>query len=129
MNDASSIDSLLAECDREPIQFPGAVQPHGAMLVVDAATGRVTHASANLERFIGCGGAEAIGQPLATLLGDDTATLVRSAAHVRKNNPSATGIDAGLAGARIRLLPFISTGEAICIDILREPPTTWPSLR
>ena len=28
----------LTACDREPIHIPGAIQPHGLMLVVDVAS-------------------------------------------------------------------------------------------
>ncbi len=28
-------DSLLTNCDREPIHVPGTIQPHGILLVVD----------------------------------------------------------------------------------------------
>jgi two-component system, chemotaxis family, sensor kinase Cph1 len=28
----------LTDCDREPIHVPGAIQPHGVLLVVDPAS-------------------------------------------------------------------------------------------
>lgn len=139
MNSPLPLDALLAECDREPIQFPGAVQPHGAMLAVEAAGLHVTHASANLAAFIDREAREALGQPLAAVFGDEVTALLAAAARARRANPSAAGIDAGIVdrvnapsevaaggqvgppGARLRLLPFISTGGAICIDLLREP--------
>jgi diguanylate cyclase (GGDEF)-like protein len=121
MNERSAIDSLLAECDREPIQFPGAVQAHGAMLAVEPNRWRITHASGNLDQFFDLDATEAIGQPVSTLLGDETVSLLRAAAQARRTNPSVTGVDAGLAGGRVRLLPFLSTRGAICVDILREP--------
>ena len=42
----------LYTCDREPIHIPGSIQPHGMLLVLDEATLRVTHASANAVRWI-----------------------------------------------------------------------------
>jgi diguanylate cyclase (GGDEF)-like protein len=122
MTHATPLENLLAECDREPIQFPGAVQAHGAMLAVDPATGRITHASANLAQFLDRSADQALGQPLVSVLGDEVATLIGAAAQARRTNPTATGLDAGLAGGRVRLMPFVSTRGAICIDILREPP-------
>src|SRR5471032_970596 len=123
MTSMTPLDTLLAECDREPIQFPGAVQAHGAMLAVDPASGLVTHASANLNLFLDRGAEDVLGQPLAGVLGDEVALLVGAAAQARRTNPAAIGVDAGLAGGRVRLMPFLSTGGAICIDILREPPS------
>lgn len=117
-----TIEALLAECDREPIQFPGAVQAHGAMLAVDPASLRITHASANLGLFLDCHAEHVLGEPLASVLGEEVTTLIGAAAQARRSNPSTTGMDAGLAGGRVRLMPFISTNGTICIDILREPP-------
>ncbi|WP_019399289.1 bacteriophytochrome BphP [Pseudoxanthomonas sp. GW2] len=37
----------LDACAREPIHIPGSIQPHGILLVVDPADGRVLQASAN----------------------------------------------------------------------------------
>ncbi|WP_254511678.1 ATP-binding protein [Anatilimnocola floriformis] len=57
----------LTNCDREPIHQPGAIQPHGALLVCDAETLIVTHASDNLERLCGIPAQAAIGQGIGTL--------------------------------------------------------------
>ncbi|HEX4508633.1 MAG TPA: histidine kinase, partial [Burkholderiaceae bacterium] len=37
----------LARCAEEPIRVPGAIQPHGRLLVVDRASGRLVTFSAN----------------------------------------------------------------------------------
>jgi light-regulated signal transduction histidine kinase (bacteriophytochrome) len=37
----------IDECAREPIHIPGAIQPHGVLLIVDATDGRIVQASAN----------------------------------------------------------------------------------
>jgi light-regulated signal transduction histidine kinase (bacteriophytochrome) len=43
----------LSACDRETVQFPGAVMPHGALLVVAADGLTVTGASANASELLG----------------------------------------------------------------------------
>jgi len=43
----------LTACDREPIHIPGSVQPHGVLLVADAATMRVLQASENAVDLLG----------------------------------------------------------------------------
>jgi light-regulated signal transduction histidine kinase (bacteriophytochrome) len=43
----------LSNCDREQIHIPGAIQPHGAMLVLDAETLVVRQASANCDALLG----------------------------------------------------------------------------
>jgi light-regulated signal transduction histidine kinase (bacteriophytochrome) len=38
----------LSNCDRELIQHPGSIQPHGALLVLDASSPLVLQASTNV---------------------------------------------------------------------------------
>lgn len=46
-------DEILAICDREPIHIPGAIQPHGALLVLDPRNWDILQTSANVEEFLG----------------------------------------------------------------------------
>lgn len=39
-------------CDREPIQFPGKIQPHGAALIIDKNTLIIKQASSSINRFL-----------------------------------------------------------------------------
>lgn len=48
---AGTVD--LGSCAAEPIRIPGAIQPHGALLVIDPVDLRVLHRSANSRRFLG----------------------------------------------------------------------------
>ncbi|PZO01125.1 MAG: hypothetical protein DCF28_10390 [Alphaproteobacteria bacterium] len=45
----------LTSCDREPIHIPGAILPHGAMLVLDCATLRVLQAAGDTQGLLGLG--------------------------------------------------------------------------
>jgi len=54
----------LTGCDAEPIHLPGSIQPHGAMLIADLASGVVV-GHANAEAFIA---GAILGQPLEALL-------------------------------------------------------------
>ena len=67
----------LTNCDIEPIQIPGSILPHGAMLVVDCATFAVLQAAGDTDRLI--------GRPIATLLGLDVGCCLTSSqvAHLR----------------------------------------------
>ena len=58
----------LSSCDREPIHLPGSIQPHGMMLVADAADFRLRQIAGDVERHLGVAGWE--GQTLNTLLGE-----------------------------------------------------------
>jgi len=43
----------VSACDREPIHIPGAIQPHGIMLVAGKATLVVRHGAGDIERVFG----------------------------------------------------------------------------
>lgn len=58
----------LTNCDREPIHIPGAVQPHGFLLCLDAETHRVVHASRNTVDLIGIEAEDLLGEGLSRLL-------------------------------------------------------------
>lgn len=66
----------LTTCDTEPIHVPGAIQPHGVLLAVDAAF-EVVVASANLGALLGTTSRDAIGRPLVEVVGRDLEVLVR----------------------------------------------------
>jgi light-regulated signal transduction histidine kinase (bacteriophytochrome) len=65
-----SID--LSNCDKEPIRTPGSIQPHGFLLVLSSGMA-VLQASANLAGLAGCDAQQAIGRPLAEVIGPDAA--------------------------------------------------------
>ena len=121
MNDPMSLDELLTVCDREPIQLPGAVQPHGALLAIDPNTLCVTHASANLEAFLGIAAPDALGRAAAAVLGEDRAARMPALAQARRADSTLAGLDADVGIGRICLLPFV-TPTAIGVDLFREPP-------
>ncbi|WP_047310121.1 ATP-binding protein [Rhodopseudomonas palustris] len=68
----------LSSCDRELVQYPEAIQPHGAMLTVDEQSDRVLHASANCAAFIGKPPETVIGAPIASVLGPGWRELIGS---------------------------------------------------
>lgn len=50
----NSTDDDLAACAREPIHVPGAIQPHGALIVLDPDGWNIVRMSANSGNFLGC---------------------------------------------------------------------------
>ncbi|WP_369991947.1 HWE histidine kinase domain-containing protein [Pseudomonas xanthosomatis] len=68
----------LTNCDREPIQIPGSIQPHGCLLACDASAVTVLRHSANLAEMLGVQG-EINGQKLHALLGAEVAHTLRNA--------------------------------------------------
>lgn len=56
-------------CDAEPIHIPGAIQPHGALLVVEPSSLRITQASTNAAALLGCRDGDVPGRTLDDVLG------------------------------------------------------------
>ncbi|WP_060511645.1 HWE histidine kinase domain-containing protein [Pseudomonas sp. NBRC 111124] len=81
----------LTNCDREPIQVPGSIQPHGCLLACDASATVVLRHSVNLPEMLGVTG-QINGQKLHAMLGDEVAHTLRNAlARTREGSrPSQT---------------------------------------
>ncbi|GAA4012984.1 hypothetical protein GCM10022280_08810 [Sphingomonas swuensis] len=73
----SSSDVDLTNCDREPIQFPGAILPHGAMLVLDPANWDVIQAAGDGEGLFGIAIEDLLGRPLAQLFSEEQIAHLR----------------------------------------------------
>ena len=57
-------------CDREPIHIPGAILPHGAMLVLDPDSFEILQAAGDTPQLL--------GRPLAQLLGLSATTILNA---------------------------------------------------
>lgn len=55
----------LSNCELEQIHLPGSIQPHGALLLLDAADLSITRVSENIGRFL-APGRDLFGTPLAS---------------------------------------------------------------
>lgn len=65
----------LSNCDKEPIHTPGSIQPHGFLLTLSDNL-EVLQASANLGDWAGLGVRDAVGRPLADVIGDRAAQVL-----------------------------------------------------
>jgi len=68
----------LTNCDREPIQIPGSIQPHGCLLACDVSASTILRHSLNAQALLGVTG-ELNGQKLHAVLGDEVAHTLRNA--------------------------------------------------
>ena len=66
---AETVD--LTNCDREPIHIPGAIQPHGILLVVSRSEWKITQISDNTQKFLDIDPEQLLGQPLNSLVPTD----------------------------------------------------------
>ena len=69
---AADVGLDLTACDREPIHIPGAIQPHGLLLVADAATLAIVAGAGDIETRLAV---DWLGRDLSALLAQDIAAL------------------------------------------------------
>jgi light-regulated signal transduction histidine kinase (bacteriophytochrome) len=79
----------IASCDREPIHIPGAIQPHGVLLVLDRDTLEIRHAAGDVAGLLGA--ATWIGAAAGAVLGDAIARRIAAV--------TASGTGGGFVGA------------------------------
>ena len=68
----------LDNCDREQVHYPGAIQPHGVLLVLKEPELVVLQSSANVETLFGTAPEGLLGQSLSHLLSDKAIHALRS---------------------------------------------------
>jgi len=94
----------LTRCDREPIHVPGAIQPHGVLLVVDPATLRVVQVAGDTAAMLGRAPAAILETALDTVLAGEAAALIPDPARSDWPEP-------------IYLGSFAATGSAQRLDL------------
>ena len=75
---AADEDIRLETCALEPIHLPGAIQPHGALLVVDSTSLEIIQASENTAEVLGVIAPQLLGTGIGDLLGPDFEVTLRA---------------------------------------------------
>jgi len=70
-------DVDLTTCDREPIHIPGAILPHGAMLVLDPRSLDILQAAGDCQRLLGASTEELLGRCADSLFRADQIEDIR----------------------------------------------------
>lgn len=71
-------DVNLTTCDREPIHIPGAIQPHGALLVLEPSSLEIIQLSANVEDILGLSIEQLLGSSLEQWFETEPVNKLRS---------------------------------------------------
>lgn len=110
-------------CAREPIHVPGAIQPHGAMLVCDPVTFTLLQVSRNFTRITGGEAIPFPGQPVSEIIGRQQLHDLRNAS-ARAGQKGAVGVLAGLVlpGGERRFDAMIHIQAGRCIIELEPAP-------
>lgn len=77
-DDDAIFEQLLDNCADEPIQYPGAIQPHGVLMTLSEPHLEIVQISANVGDLLGLEADQALGKSLTALLGARLAKQVRS---------------------------------------------------
>ena len=117
-------DADLAFCAQEPIQIPGAIQPHGALLAVRADSLLITHASANLQDILGQPAQTMLGRPLAVAVGEAASLVLQGIGQPGDPSARRTFSLRGPRGDSLQLEAYRS-GSRICVDIEQFHPEPW----
>ena len=80
----------LSNCDREPIHTPGAIQAHGALLVVDPRSEQILQVAGDIGGLLGFR-ALALGEQVSAILGVSLEVLTHSAGLGLGNEPVYLG--------------------------------------
>ena len=68
----------LSTCDSEPVQTPGCIQAHGALLVLRLADLTILQGSDNTEQFLGEPLSALLGQPISRVIGAERQNCVQN---------------------------------------------------
>lgn len=82
----------FSACEQEPIRHLGLIQPHGA-LIAFGSDGCITHASDNLRQFLGLDAAQALGQPVQSIIGSARCAWLASQTAQLKAGQVRFGLD------------------------------------
>ncbi len=128
MNESTTarLDIALQRCASEQIQFAGAIQGHGVLLVVDEA-GLLRMASDNLQTIFGCSAEEALAHPVAELIGEAGLLQLRSKL-ARSTEPGYTvgfALDqqSGAGGQAALWAMAHRSGSLLIIELSVQVPT------
>ena len=113
----SAIGALdTSNCETEPIRFPGAIQPHGGLLVLHATSGIIEAASESCATFLGTAAASLLGQPVKNILGSAAQYAILGDLNGGRE-PLAPVM---LSGENLSARPSINDTGQVLIDIEAE---------
>ena len=116
----AEIAAALDACAREPVHIPGAIQPMGCLVSLDADLGRVRQVSTNIEDFLGISVADALANEPRTVLGDELMDLLNT--ERVKHDGSASVLTATAQGKvqgkrrRFHVVAYPS-GDAVVVEL------------
>lgn len=115
LDDPEFADALTG-CAAEPVHIPGAIQPSGCLISLDAGLSEIRQVSANLEQMLGIAPAQALERPPEQLLGKEL--LARITQELKGQCLVAGGMTARLGDEErcFHVIPYRS-GKRVVIEL------------
>lgn len=112
MPDFGEVD--LTNCDREPIQIPGVVQPHGILLALDAQSLIIEQAAGDTEIYFGIAKPALVGQQLEIQLGSAARVRLEAQFAPGSASPRSTvALEVAIGGRRFDTAAHLHDGQII----------------
>jgi chemotaxis family two-component system sensor kinase Cph1 len=70
-------EAMLTDCDREPIHIPGAIQPHGVLLVLSEPDLIIVQASANMRQHLQLAAERMVGKAVSLIFDEAAMAAIR----------------------------------------------------
>ncbi|QQP89931.1 GAF domain-containing protein [Skermanella sp. TT6] len=103
----------LTNCDREPIEIPGSIQPHGVLVVLHPETLCILQAAGPTETLLGSTPGELAGIPFGSLVNADAIGVIRDVVARANLIPRSKNLfSLELAAADRRFDASVHAGEA-----------------
>lgn len=116
----------LQNCDSEPVQTPGCIQAHGALLVLHPLELTVLQASENCAEFFGHTPQALLGQPVALVVGAEHQAQLRTLmSHEALECNAVHAFTLPAAGERVALDACLHTIEGVAV-LEFEPASRAP---
>lgn len=106
----------LTACAREPIHFPGSIQPHGLLLVVDSESDLVLQAAGDVASLLGSKG-PVLGRTLQALLGFSLAALIQRADTKLLREPTYLGTASPRGASGELIVTAHLVAEAVVVEV------------
>jgi len=118
---AKNVD--LSNCDRELVQFPGAIQPHGAMLILDEPEYIIRQASENCDSILGRTAEKLLGQSIEKVFGRSATQMLDRLHRVSLENGPVHVIRESFAGSARGVNIFAHRcGGVLILELELAPP-------
>jgi two-component system, chemotaxis family, sensor kinase Cph1 len=114
----------LTNCDRELVQFPAAVQSHGAMLIVDEPNYIILQASENCEHLIGRAATDLLGKSIADVFGASAPKMVERLHRMSLENGPVHVVRESFAGSTSGVNIFAHRCDGVLIlelEVISDP--------